>query len=714
MKQPVHRRGRSLGIWAMALTALAHDPNALNAVACPDPAAQLKVLVFNPTSTAKTVTLIGNVAGNSCTSASTSYNKTDCVAAPGVETPCTLTNLNSGTWKHRITYALGVAGNQQTVNQYQRSIVLAGASEPATIRWTYFPRGLTVDKTGDAGGGSCPVNALPSNNCDIRKAIETANALTPSPPGSDPVLIQVKAGISPGTLSGTSLEVTREDITLDGTDSNGDPWIVADPTRAGAGLQSPFTRSIQFPANQGLKIRGEGIVVRGFEVKQVIDPGIGASTPVIEVATTARDFALVNSRVDGGMAQTCSEPQNNCGHQADAIRVPDQTGPLTPGFSSITTTNVEIRSAVDKGLELGAHAVAAIRNTWLHNNYKGNMAIEDSGAVVVDESVIERAGLRNSDDLLVRDFAAGMSFTRPNDPGTNPPATSFMTSTMSLYRNNAAEGIFATGGGATLQPMDDALCGNRLDGLYTADGPNGGSPKINSSGGLGAMYNGSDAALATRRHGVSLFPRTSVGYDLDDDSVFVSNKECGLFNRHSTIPVAARRNQWAGTGPEFFDECEGSGEGGGPVDSSDAVSELDVGSFAVFAASPSDAMLANQTIRVSGLSFKAVSGNPAEDAGAVSCNTGIDGAVLADSCCRKHERSNTCSPLVGNCVQLRDSANTFHVLRTKSVTPRVIEAATATNVSCLGSSNEFVRVTKQGAVGGPTSRDAAHCVPTVQ
>lgn len=697
-------------------------------VMCNGDGATLLVDVRNDTPDTPTVTIRGDAVNATCGSAWTWY-ETTCTLAANATTTCSVNRpgINSGVWLHRISWTTGTYPFELQVKQHQKSVVVFHPIEESRIAWTYFPKVIKVNRAGGDGPTQCPVNATPyADSCDIRDAIWTAQPGNLGG-GSDPIMIMVDT--SPGGIGDGHIVNGRANLTIDGTDANGKPWIVADPAITAAGGQDAFSRAIQFEPDYGLKMNGTNVTLRGLEIRQRIETETGISNSVIEIGENGWGFRLVNSRVDGMMDQDCMTLPNNCAQFASGIEVAPRTGPLPSGVKSATIENSEIHSAIYAGVEIRSWGSVDIRDSWLRNNYRSNAVAENAAALIVERSVVERAGLRDGDDAMPLSYGvpAGVIVTRP---GSDGPANMTFSSLMSIYRNNVWMGIWGIGDGATLAPFDDVVCGNLASGIYTGEsGASTGAPIVNSAGGIGLVYNGT-RGVGLDGHGASVLPETSVGYDFDSDSAFTANRDCGLLNRSQTYEVSATGNQWRDVDPNdpndppSFDDCESSG--GGPVDTSLPQDEIDTvpGVLDTF---PSNALHANQTVRVSGQFFDAISGNPLsadpndpQDPGA-SCALGVDvsgewngtGTPQAASCCNDATRSNTCGPIVGNCVQVVDAQSNVKNLKVKAVSPRLIEAQLPTStLSCVGGSGEELTVTKLDRNGIPIRGVLTVCTPS--
>jgi hypothetical protein len=345
-----------------------------------------------------------------------------------------------------------------------------------------------------------------------------------------------------------------------------------------------------------------------------------------------------------------------------------------------------------------------VQQSWLHNNYRGNL-FADVSWVRLEQSVIERAGLRASDDRQVTPFIANGvdSFNLTGEPLR-------LESAATIVRNNLSAGIDVRGLGDVL-PEDDAFCGNGGSGLVTAASPNGFIPSLNGQGGLGATYNSGNGARVAQDDFVAA--------TLNNDSVFASNTECGLFNTWLFDPVQAHNNQWRGGPPEnpVPDTCAGEPDAG-PVDIG-TMQDPDLTPIVITGTSPSNAILGGQTLRVLGSGFNAVRGNPLAAPGVCDAGVNTAGAGQGNSCCRKTTRANGCAGINqpidggGNCVELKNAQGHWTALGVKAVTPRLLETQVPSSVfSCIGSSNEMVRVSKKLSGQSPIVDTGPYCTMT--
>ncbi len=251
------------------LCLVALGPSA-RAVSCPAGGATLDIVITNPNPVAisATVSISGAYIANelTCTSpgVSGSYAVSNIGLEPNEVKPITITNLLTGQWVHHIH---GIEGDEYDQNQQAPIIYSTGTK--TRVDWTYFRNAVKVDNFGDAPGGfNCPV----ANDCTLRKAIVLANS--ESGP-TFPTLIWFSAPSATITMTqSAALEITGSNITIDGTDSNGNPWIVGDANAAAAGSQDAFPRVVDLNNNTTqFLISANDTTFKGLEIKNTLPSG---------------------------------------------------------------------------------------------------------------------------------------------------------------------------------------------------------------------------------------------------------------------------------------------------------------------------------------------------------------------------------------------------------------------------------------------------------
>jgi hypothetical protein len=650
-------------------------------VACPGTGAKVKVVVNNPTAaTGQQVILRGQqiTGGATCTNQATSYDEVFNLYTTGDNEFIVPGSggLNTGMWVHRILS--GATGQ----NQYQKKPVLftTVAADYATVRWTFHPTVINVNVTGDAAGGSCTFN------CTLRQALNRANSLVQSAPA---ILIQVL--VSPGQMTQSADLVVGSSlaspiITIDGTDSNGNPWVVGDGFAAAQGSQDPFPRVVDLNNVTTFHIQGDNVTIKGLAITNTVSTG----NPTKDLIATSRDNVRIEAvRLDGGATGLCS--LSDCSDAAwYLIRM---TG------DDAAIVNVEGRSAYGNGVSLLGTG-HQIRDSWLHHNYVHNVA---ATGTTLSRNLIELGGRRASDNALVG--------------GTPYPASGIFTLSVgqiaterNLIRNHLHHAIDAVATVFGLSLSHDYLCGSGLEGVSIGAGANA----VATGTGLAAVYN--------EDHGVRFQSTVPAGSTLtfNNDSAFASNVLCGLKN-DSPVSVSADNNQWRGPAGGPVTTCHDSPDRCTPgaitcnsvQDYVDGQIVLD-GSQPTF---PSNVILKGQTLRFQGTLFNAIHGNPLDTDPLAECSIG--NGFDSDNCCRKTAKANVCAPATsppepqagrGNCVALSNWNNAWYAAPVTGVTPTTIVTELPVPFACQGSQpNEKVRVSKKNAVGTTLFGEASYC-----
>jgi hypothetical protein len=609
----------------------------LRGVPCPGTEAKLKVIVNNPTSSSPVVTI-------------------------------------SGQFQHQ-----------------QRPVLIAPLpTDYATVGWTYYPTVINVSQSGDAPSGDC----IFQPTCTFRQAIASANLLAQFT-GAPAILIQF--ALSPGTMTqpflmpvGLTGNSTR--ITLDGTDANGDPYIVGDALAAAQGNQDVFTRAVDLADKTALIINGDNVTIKGLWINNTVTTAPPDATLVQGPGESARIEAV---RLDGGASGSCGSCLFDDRNLID----------LTSGG---TIVNVEGRGAFSNGIRATAGTnQTTIADSWLHHNYASGVLAD---GVQLTRNVIELAG-RRTDGTVVSSDGVGVRGSAINE----------LHSSANLIRNHTSHGVRARPnqsfpGLELLEFTGDAVCGNGEEGIFLFEGL--GSPPTATGTGVGVTYNATDGLLVDQS-----VPSSST-LTFNHNSAFTANAAgfCGIFN-DSGASVSAVNNQWRDV---LAGDCIGSPDApaGGVCGTFACFPVQNYQNIAITLAAeptvPGNALLKGQTLRVQGNGFNAVDGNPT--AAAASCVLG-SGDVSSNNCCRKKTKANMCVTLPppsapdpppggSNCVALRDSANRWFPLSVTSVTPTTIVTEVPDTVHlCTGASSEIVRVIKQGT-DGPRTAVADHCKNT--
>jgi hypothetical protein len=653
------------------------------AIPCPGDGAKVRVIINNSTtSTGHQVTISGHqIPGQAtCVGASDSYSTTVTLSLTGNNefvVPASR-GLASGMWVHRISGATGQA-------QHQKGMVVftSTSGDYTKVNWTFYPTVATVNRAGDTAVGTC----LP--DCTFRQAINLANLFVSL--GLGPTLVQFS--LSPGIMTQTSDITIADSITIDGTNFDGNPKIVGDALAAAQGSQDPFPRQLDLANKTRLIIGGDDVTIKGLAI---LNTG-GSPLNDALVESTGANTRIEAVQLDGGTGGSCDTAAQNF----DLIRI--------SGASPSEIVNVEGRAARSNGLRLSpADAPNEVRDSWLHHNCASGV---QANGVILTRNVIELSGRRLSNNQLLLDEAVGILGDAGSEIGTNA----------NLIRNNASFGIDVQ----HVLPLtleNDAVCGNGSTGIAITGTSS--SQTVRGTG-LGSVYNADEVDVFPPfgNTGLTFAGSFQTGtLDFDDNSAFTANLGCGLNNTSST-QVFADNNQWR----DATSSCTSSPDYcGGPIDCDvvqspvavNLVLDPDEPTY------PTNALLKGQTLRVQGVGFNAIAGNPLHDpdgAGSLPAICSIGTSDLSSSnCCRLKSKANVCeggSPPAphsngSTCVALRNAVGQWQALPVTSVTPTTIVAEiSGAGYGCVGGAGEMLRVVKQGS-GGPIAREVSYCLTT--
>jgi hypothetical protein len=607
------------------------------------------------------------VTNATCTGLSNSYTLTvspsqPLQAGPG-STTFTITGLNVGLWVHHISVSVS---SNNTYDQYQKGMVLEAPTASTTaVSWTYFPTSIKVFTGGDAVGGTCGVS------CTLRQALATA------PGKTTPVLIWFT--VSPGAMTQTAdLQVGSVDgkVTVDGTNSSGNPWIVGDALAT----QDPFPTVVDLANVTSFRVVGPNNTIKGLSISNTVPAG-QTPRPLIYDPFGSTNTTIQNTRLDGGAAGL------SCGGCSPVSYLASVTE------TGLKISNVEGRSAYGYGVWLSAAdpPVANITDSWFHHNFNDNLYVTDA---MLSRNMVELAGFRASDNTVVYGSANGI----------HGNAVSNIATSRNVVRENARSGIEVTATSITpsLSLAHDYVCGNgSLYGILVWGGANG----VANGTGLTAAYNSYYGLYLDS----SILPGSTLAFN--GDSAFTSNVTAGFVNA-SSVTASAINNQWRGV----TSGCHSSPDVSGPI-TCDPVQ--DYGSTPVAIALdhptvPSNALMRGQTIRVQGTGFNAIDGNPLAGS---TCSLGPNPNSNPTNCCRMTTKANTCtatSPpqgLVnqGNCTAFKNLVGNWVVSRPTSVTPTTIVTSPNNNIACIGNYNEQVLVSKIDALGNNLWSQRPYC-----
>lgn len=669
----------------LVLFAIVLQSTRAGAVACPSGGAKIQVCVTNPTGAMPTVTVSGVGVGGeiTCTNLSQTYTKT--IAMLPFETRCFTgtsalpdsgAGLISGNFVHKVQASSGQV-------QYQKAPVMHSSSGTwATINWTYHPSVITVDSSSDAACGSTTCSA---GSCTLRAAIARANSTTVNL--TLPVLIRFATLSTPISLSSNcTLDMSRGNVTIDATDSTGSPWIVADRSAAKQSNQDSFPVTVDLNGITQFNITSRGNMLRGLQIKNTIGAGFQTKDLVrIHNATGSAANTLHSLRLDGGMSANC--PGGGCTQTADLIDVDN--------VNNVLIENVEGFSAVDKGVKVGSlggatwSGRALVRNSWFHNNYRGNVQSTLAGWVQVDWSIAELGGRRISDGAVVDSGANGHVGNGLNG---------VMSTCYTVSERNTNNGLVAREGGA-LYLLGDLTCGNQFEGVAVAS-VSGNESYVNSVG-VGAVFNGGRGLKLSGNVAADILDLSGSDYGSHafSHNDLAPTGKCDVENS-GPIGIDVIRSQWTGNSPRT---CGTQAVATAPIESP---SNADLDIQETF---PTNVILKGQTIRIIGEGFNAINGN------AVAGDCAIGNDPSDNSCCVEGPSlSNVCpsegTPPSGGgqCVELQDSVGAWRSLAVRGLNPSMILTEMPVDVVGCKGDDALLRVVKSTS-SGPDVDTVAYC-----
>jgi hypothetical protein len=604
--------------------------------------------VNNPTGLAQPMTFTGTLLTASCVGEATAYSAT--VACGSGTTDClSLSGLASGIWKHRI-----VAGSQ---TQDAKSIVVA--ADPAgvanAIAWTRFATVLTVDRTDDVSANPTPQCPSPpgAHTCTLRQAM-AFGATVPAP-----LLIQFDPNVFPaGTpsaiqlISSTSLPIAGVQMTIDGTDPNGDPTFRSDP----------YNRIVRLPSS------GATFVFSSHGARMA---GLFLQRPLLANGMTPGDIV----RFDGSRGDTQQNVVANCKIDGggENLTVKSSGHDCIEGFggagvdwgSANVVQNTELMACPDKGMKVTTLAHLIVRDSWVHHNIGGGIQATFSGNVEADRNLIEFNGYNTTTQVFLD--ANGLAANGANGTlgSTTPTTPSVLQTNGNLIRNNSSRGI-SVQELSTATVINDFTCGA----ANNATGGQNGIAIFNSSAnpasatvrGIASVYNGRNGATVTDQS-TGDFGQNSPDGGANAFTGNATNPVLGghNFDNSSTqTNLPAIGNQWQHC---YADAATAVCDG--PI-------SLDInGSVTVTPPQPyrADGITLPLVIQ-SFVPIKAKVGDLVHITG--SGFNAIDGYPPGGNCTTTVRQFNSCNPIVGTCVQLEASPGRWVDLPVQGVTPREI------------------------------------------
>lgn len=703
----------------------------------------MRVCIKNPTGmTAPAITVAGQAVNNqiTCTGPDmlNSYSYTFMQVPPGVDPdedhckvlPETATGIVSGMYVHRIV----VTSTDPDQEQYQQGPVLFDASENwPTITWTYFPHVFEVTNTGDSSASGT-----------LRTAIAMASSVATA---TSPALVRfTSSGQGEIEITGI-LPMIGPWVTIDGTDNQGNPWIVGDRAAYLAGYQDPFPVTIDLNNVASLRLRGDS-TLKGLHIKNTVTSGSLQSRNLVISFDPGNIIRAV--KIDGGNTFNCTSA--GCSGPYSLFQIQEE------GTASLI--NVEGHSALDKGVKVstfnapnGATLIATIEDSWFHHNYRGGIqattppptpGVIPQPMADVRRTHVELSGRRCSPDQERTCSSCAVGNLNQGDPcakdsdcddmtegdglgtcdtdnaivdnGANGLAAnarkSSVVSQESLFWLNRNNGISARNGEAMYMGEADHSCGNRFSGLGLNQGNSAGTDADAHGGAF--VYNGGEGVFLAGT-------LSSSGAHLTPNNVFTQNDptddpendpSCEVRNDGTEL-LDVRQNQWPSPTPST---C-----GSGPIDDAepqDYVNDLvELDLLEPFF--PSNVILEGQTIRIHGAGFNAVDGNPAPNVENDDCARGDD---PTESCCLlAPAAANVCGyngseyvPVedAGMCVQIRvpNASFAWQPLSVTALTPTMIVTEIPEDYVVFGCKGDdaTIKVSKQRD-SGPQSKEGKFC-----
>lgn len=659
-------------------------------VACPDPGSRVAVCIQNPTaSTTPQITVSGGVGGTESTCQgpgpiSGAYSKT-LTLMPG-ETRCfdgptalpdTVKGLVSGRYVHHIV----VAATGQAQAQ-QGAVLFSSTGNWSRVEWTYFPTVVTVTNSGDSGCGEALCSGA---NCTLRRAVNYSNLASSA---TNPVLIQFSTTTPIQLTQSCPLNLTAGDVTIDGTDGNGNPTIVGDKNAAMAGNQDSFPRVIDLQGIGSFSITSPRNTLRGLHIKNSVSAGTAQSKHLIAVSTAAAiDNVILNSRIEGGNTLTCPGGAG-CSNGWDLVNVGQAN-------LALTLDNVEAHSGLDQGAEAFSGGCFDVANSWFHHNYRGGIrASSGLGLVDLVRNTIELSGRRASDNAVMSATADGVSAVG------NGPRVIGEENIIWLNRENGSE---LSGASTSADHLCDYVCGNGRAGFAAAN-PVSGCAAFRTILDAAAVYNAQPGVYLQGCYNASSF-------DLEGANAFARNdivSSCDLRNDSDSF-IFARSNYW-GTNPPSV--CGSSPTE--PIPALDAVA-VNLQLVAVNPVAPTNALLRGETIRLVGSGFNAIAGNPPISGSPPDCQLGDS---PTQSCCLvKPALANVCgsgvhNPILvgGNCVELLDRNGTWNKLKVTAVSPGMIVTEVPQPLFPCSGGDSQIWVGKRRTVSDVDFEQVTYCV----
>ncbi|HEX7409130.1 MAG TPA: hypothetical protein VF515_15980 [Candidatus Binatia bacterium] len=621
----------------------------------------MTVRVNNPTGVPQSVTLAGSVLTASCIGGATGYAAT-VICGVGTTDCLTTSGLTSGIWTHQVS-----VGAQ---NQFSKSIVVDADPNgiPNTISWVVFSTVLSVDRTDDVATNptpQCP-SAPGTQTCTLRQAMSAgATAAAPLLIQFDPTVFPAGTPTTIQLTQSTRLAIAGAQMTIDGTDPNGDPTFPGDP----------YNRIVLLPANgatfvfsnQGARLAGlflqRALLADGATPGDIITfNGSGGQT---------QQNVVANCKIDGGGSSlTTKSTAHDC--------VEGFGGAGLNWSSANLIQNTELTACPDKGVKATTLAYLTVQDSWVHHNIGGGIQATLSGNVEADRNVIEFNGYNATVQVFTNGNGVAANGANAVVAPTTPDTPSVLQTNGNVLRNNSSRGI-------SVQELSDAVITNDFTCGATnsaASGQNGiaifnstTSPASAIVRGTASVYNGRNGATITDQS-TGDFGQTSPD---GGNNAFTQNATNAALGGHnfdnSTSPqttLPAPGNQWQHC---YADPAN-------PAATCDGNISLDING-PVSVSPPQPYRADGNTLTVVIQSFaptKATAGDLVRITG--SGFNAIDGYPPGGDCTTTVQQSNSCNPIAGTCVQYEASPEQWVDLPVQAVTPAEIVVRMPPGTTC--------------------------------
>lgn len=646
----------------------------------------MTIHVDNQTGGATSVTVAGGLVSGPCAAGTASYRSSGSCAAG--QTDCvTVTGLTPGIWKHQIS-----VGAQ---NQYTKSLVIAADANgvPNVVLWTAFRTVLSVDRTDDVAANPTPVcpSAPGTHTCTLRQAMSAgATAAAPLLVEFDPTTFPAGIPVAVQLTQSRNLPLAGYQMTVDGTDADGNPSFGGDP----------YNRVVTLPAS------GATFVFSNQGSRLI---GLSIQRPTLSDGATPEDMI----RFDGGSGHTQQNVVEHC-------RVDGGGGNLTlkssghdcvAGFGGAgmdwSTANVvqssEISGCPDKGVKATTLAYVRVQDSWVHHNIGGGIQATLSGNIEADRNVIERNGYNASVQVFADANALSANGANAVLVPTSPDTPSVLRTDGNLLRNNSARGI-SVQELSTATIANDFACGA----VNSGGGGQNGIAIFNSTSSAAFARVRGTTAIYNGRNGATVGNQSDADFGLDaldrGNNAFTQNATNPSLGGHnfdnSVTPqanVPAAGNQWQHcyadpTNPAatcdgtLALDIDGAAAGTLPQPYRAAVDSLPISIERLVPGKGT----AGDLVRIIGTGFNAVDPYPP-----------------GGDCLTTVEQHNTCTPLAGNCVQYEAVPGQWLDLPVQAVTPTQITVRLPPTLTCVQPLS--VRVQRLDYTGAIVTGTATFC-----